>query len=121
MVQLLPLTDNQSPPMPMQIMCSGPAKIVRSDPVRDVIETEIVALELSCANGIMVRLNPKQLSKGQVTRTGDSFFDVFVEISVPGMGTLINPQPARVQSTIGYIPPLGSMRTISEWAISFRQ
>lgn len=92
----------------MPLECSGPAMIRRGAPVGGVVETEMLALSLACSHGIMVRESPTRASLGQVKRSGESFFDVFVEVDVPGLGMLHNNQAARVQSVIGEIPPFGS-------------
>jgi hypothetical protein len=70
----------------------------------------MVAMSLSCSGGIKVVEDPGRASTGQIqTATGDSFFDVFILIQHPLLGTLRNPEPARVHSTIAHIPPLGSV------------
>lgn len=93
----------------MEIGCSGPTRIMRGDPMGNTIQTEMLSLDLACSGGMMVHLNPGQRSMGQIQSTGDSFFDVFVEIDVPGMGTLMNKQAVRVQARISHIPPIGSV------------
>ena len=66
-------------------------------------------MQLTCSGGITVRINPDQPSIGQINANGDSFFLIFVEIDVPDLGTLKNQDPATMQSTIGHIPPFGSV------------
>ncbi len=95
----------------LSIVCSGPTTVRRSDPdpTAGVIQTEMVSMSLSCSDGIKVHLSPDQVSPGEIQPNGDSFFDIFIEVEVPGFPPLRNVQPARVQSTIGHIPPLGSV------------
>ncbi|OHA08834.1 MAG: hypothetical protein A3B37_00595 [Candidatus Sungbacteria bacterium RIFCSPLOWO2_01_FULL_59_16] len=92
----------------VMLPCSGPMMVRRGEPNLGTIDTEMLQLDLSCANGIMVRLNPTRPTVGQTQQNGDSFFDVFVEVAIPGMGTLANQNALRMQSKIGHIPPLGS-------------
>ena len=68
----------------------------------------MLSLDLSCSGGVMVHLAPGTRSLGEIHANGDSFFDVFVDIHTP-QGRVMNREPARVQSTIGHIPPLGSI------------
>ena len=89
--------------------CSGPTTVNRGDPVDNTIPTEIVEMQLTCSGGITVRVNPDQPSIGQINANGDSFFLMFVEIDVPDLGILKNQEPATMQSTIGHIPPFGSV------------
>jgi len=89
----------------------------------DDVQTEIVALDLSSADGtIRVGLDPRQRSLGEIeelsnntpglldlppfTPTGlaDSFFDVFFEIEVGGL-LLYPAQPKRLQTIIDFKPP----------------
>jgi hypothetical protein len=115
------------------VLCSGPTTIHRGDPKltdvgtrgtagsdgRNVIDTEIVALDLTCSGGVQVHLYPDFRSTGEINEQGDSFFDIFVEIDIPdssssatdvfGSMVLTNQEPARMQSTIGHIPPIGSV------------
>ncbi|MBI4514541.1 MAG: hypothetical protein HY699_01835 [Deltaproteobacteria bacterium] len=99
----------------MELRCSGPTRIRRGDPVVapvPYIETEMVQLDLSCGNGIMVHLDPRMPSPGQTSKNGDSFFDIFVEITVPGTTPVVLHNcsaPARMQATVGHVPPLGSV------------
>ena len=74
------------------VLCSGPTTIERGDPIpgevamrdtaaangRNVIDTEIVALDLTCSGGVHVHLNPNFRSTGQINEQGDSFFDILV-------------------------------------------
>jgi hypothetical protein len=112
------------------LMCSGPTRVRRGDPMGEplMIETELLQLDLACANGIMIHLaDSGRRSMGMTMSSGESFFDVFVEISVPmqmgnhttGPGPTgpAGPQPimlrncanpVRVRSMIGHVPPLHS-------------
>jgi hypothetical protein len=44
--------------------------------------------------------------------TADSFFDVFFEVDVPGVGTLHNQEPLRVQAVIDEKPPVTTYRHV---------
>lgn len=87
------------------IGCAGPTMIGRGapDPVSGTIPTEILELSLHCGNGVTVHQDPRRPSMGQISKNGDSFFDVFVEIDgfpTPDGGTtqVTNVEPARVQA-----------------------
>lgn len=99
---------------------SGPTIIRRGDPldsdrdgVPDQIPTEIVAMELTGSGGGRLIESPTQRSIGQIVRRrdglADSFFDVFFEVEIPGLGTLRNMEPVRLQTVIKDIPPFGSV------------
>jgi hypothetical protein len=90
--------------------CGGPTVVMSENPVGPMIETEIVALSLVCTGPIMVQLDPNRRSLGGVNQMGDSFFDVFVEISLPDMTMVTNcqNQPVHLQARIAHVPPLGS-------------
>ncbi len=96
--------------------------IERSDPdSRGTIQTEMVSLSLTGSGGTRIRLDPTQRSLGQIQANpenpfqGDSFFDIFVEIDIPQLGVLRlidaegQPTPVRMSSSIGHIPPIGSV------------
>ena len=89
------------------LQCSGPTRIQRSDPAGGTIQTEMLQLDLQCGNGVMIRLDPNRSSVGQIQSNGDSFFDVFFEVTTP-QGTLVSQNAARMASKIGHVPPLGS-------------
>jgi hypothetical protein len=112
-----------------QILCSGPTRIQREDPAPgtngngSTVQTEILSMDLTCSGGVKVHLNPDPnlRSLGEINESGDSFFDVFFEISVPDPSSSVDPgraelvmvlrnqEPARMQATIGHIPPIGSV------------
>lgn len=109
-----------------RLLLNGPTTVQRGDPYtpptgdKKTIDTEIVAMELVGQSPrlgtVRLRESPTLPSGGQVSQLesgtdfpANSFFDVFVEIDVPNVGTLRNLQPIRVQcSTQGLqsIPPL---------------
>ena len=106
----------------MEIDLSGPTVIERSGPdSRGTIQTEIVSMSLTGGGGTRIRLDPTQRSLGEIQGDpenpfqADSFFDVFFEIEVPQLGVLRpvdidgQPTPVRMSSTIGHIPPIGSV------------
>lgn len=76
------------------------------------IPTEIVAMNLMRSEGIVVTESQTRRSTGEIMAIDDtsfsSFFDVFVEISVRGLGTLENKDPVRVQASFNDIPPYGT-------------
>jgi hypothetical protein len=81
------------------------------DGLGDIL-TEIISMELS-GGGITLRESPTQRSLGVVEEKAEgtgfpanSFFDVFVEVDVPGVGTLFNVDPLRMQSMIDRFPPV---------------
>ena len=69
------------------VLCSGPTTIHRGDPKltdvgtrgtagsdgRNVIDTEIVALDLTCSGGVQVHLNPDFRSTGEINEQGAAF------------------------------------------------
>ena len=100
---------------------NGPTDVRRSDPA-DVdgdglmdIQTEILAMNLvgtSPAGPIFLRESPTRASLGRVEQQSpgadfpaQSFFDVFVELEVAGLGSVHNEQPIRVEALIDAIPP----------------
>jgi hypothetical protein len=100
---------------------SGPTSVAigprREEDGRGVVDTELVAMELTGtfqSQPITVRLQPQRSSRGEVRAQGttddfpaDSFFDVFVEVDVPGLGLLVNRDPVRVQKQgLLKLPPL---------------
>lgn len=92
--------------------CSGPTMINRGDPdpLTGMIQTEMLSLSLQCTGGVRIMLNPTRPTMGQVSRTGDSFFDVFFEVEgLPGIQMAINQEPARMQATIAHIAPYGAV------------
>jgi hypothetical protein len=101
----------------------GPTAVLRGAPrIEDdkcVIDTEIVALELSAADtafgDVTVRINPARSSVGKVRSQdagcvfpADSFFDVFVLVDVGILGEgLVNDEPVRVEAVnLRKLPPL---------------
>ena len=106
----------------MEIDLSGPTVIERSDPdSTGTVQTEIVSMSLTGAGGTRIQLDSTQRSLGQIQADpenpfqADSFFDIFVEIEVPDLGRLRTidaqgqPTPVRMSSTIGHVPPFGSV------------
>jgi hypothetical protein len=89
------------------LQCSGPTRIMRGEPSGGTIQTEMLQLDLKCGNGVMIHLDPNRTSPGQIQSNGDSFFDVFFEVTTP-QGTLVSQNAARMESKIGHVPPLGS-------------
>jgi hypothetical protein len=99
----------------------GPTTVLvgerREDGGVGVVDTEIVAMELSgsfLGQPMTVRVNPERSSLGEVRAQGasddfpaDSFFDVFVEAEVTGIGVLVNLEPVRVQAQgLRKLPPI---------------
>ena len=101
---------------------NGPTDVRRSDP-GDVdgdglmdIQTEITAMNLvgmSPAGPLTLRQSQTRASRGLVEQQSkgadfpaDSFFDVFVEIEVAGLGRVHNEEPVRVAAVIDAIPPI---------------
>lgn len=91
------------------------------------IDVEIVEMELSGEDGTIIRLNDIAASTGQVIGSPDpgmdfpaeSFFDVFVEVDLPGMGVagLQHATPIRLEASVDRIPPLGtSLETPDGWS-----
>ncbi len=101
---------------------SGPVTVIRGEPRLDggvaVIDTEIVALELSgdfLGLSMVLRQNPEFSSAGEVRAQdpsscflADSFFDVFVEVEIQGFpARLVNLEPVRlVAGNLAKLPPL---------------
>ena len=100
---------------------NGPTDVRRSDPgdsdgdgLMD-IRTEITAMNLvgmSPAGPVTLRQSQTRASRGVVEQQSkgadfpaDSFFDVFVEIEVAGLGRVHNEEPVRVEAVIDAIPP----------------
>ncbi|MBI3910260.1 MAG: hypothetical protein HY320_04925 [Armatimonadetes bacterium] len=101
----------------------GPTTVVRGNPQRGPqprtyqIDTELVSMNLTgfssmLGGDVTVRESPTRASTGRITgpsKVGfpaNSFFDVFVEIDVPGIGRLHNEQAVRLISIIHGIPPI---------------
>ena len=81
----------------------------------DEINTELVAMELT-GGGVTVVQSPIDESLGKIEEQvnvvpgvldfpANSYFDVFFEVEVPGMGTLHNDVPFRIECKIEEIPP----------------
>ncbi|MCX6030340.1 MAG: DUF6073 family protein [Chloroflexi bacterium] len=103
------------------VTLNGPTTVRRSDPTdsdgdgRLEIETEILAMNLTGigpSGPLNVRESPSLPSRGRIVQQAqgadfpaDSFFDVFVEMDIPGVGTLHNAEPVRMQAVINAIPP----------------
>jgi hypothetical protein len=105
------------------VQLSGPALIVRSDPVQDgdvfVVTTEIREMELtgdSSLGPLVVRESSSRESKGEVRQKkagqdfpAESFFDVFVDVTLPNLdGTVLvlhNEEPLRMESELSALPP----------------
>ena len=102
---------------------SGDTIVIRGQPdVGGVIQTEIVSMSLTgfdpALGPIVVRESTTQPSNGQVVNatfdgsgnflSGDSFFDVFVEIDLPAIGqTAFNQNPVPLEAlSIAQLPPL---------------
>ena len=95
---------------------------------RDDVATELAQLNLTNGN-VTLTLNPNQPSLGQIEEFFDnttglldvppfgqglanSFFDVFFELDVAGVGVLHNGQPLRIESVIDHKPPQSGTRYI---------
>jgi len=109
-----------------QILLNGPTTVQRGDPYtpptadKKTVDTEIISMDLVGQSPqlgtVRLRESPARPSIGQVSQQqpdsdfpADSFFDVFVEIEIPNVGTLHNEQPIRMNcSALGLqsIPPL---------------
>lgn len=109
-----------------QLLLNGPTTVQRGDPYTPptadtrTVDTEIISMDLVGRSPqlgtVRLRESSTQPSTGQVSQQNpdsdfpaDSFFDVFVEIDVPNVGTLHNEQPIRMNcSALGLqsIPPL---------------
>ena len=104
-----------------RIIGDGPTVVKRGNPYDvgglQTIDTELVALSLTgtgFSGPVTVTLSPEPThrSMGKTTEqspgTGfpaDSFFDIFVEVKIPGLGeTFINTQPMRISCVIINIP-----------------
>jgi hypothetical protein len=114
-----------SPPVVVRLSSAGlPDTVVQRgthDQGLGTIPIEIISLDLSGSHpligGIQARLNPGVPSTGSINNVvqdpnscqfagGDSFFDVFAELTLPALGeTWINTVPLRVQSPIRELPP----------------
>jgi len=107
------------------VTLNGPTLIARlGKPAKssglDRIETEVVAMELVGASplgNITVRESEDRESRGAIVEqvnTGpnkmnfpaNSLFDVFFEVTIPGLVTLHNEEPFRVECKIEEIPPI---------------
>ncbi len=101
---------------------TGPTVVRRGNPFpsgpQEIIDTEIIAMNLtgnSIFGPVTVIERPDMVSPGQSKGPLgdpfqlDSFFDVFVEVQLPGappgFQNLITQQPAHVQSQIWEVPP----------------
>ncbi len=94
----------------------GPTKIRRAEGSPHSIETEIISMVLTnSSNGITLRAGVDEgvssPSTGQIvertdTETANSFFDIYFEVEVPGVGTLHNEKPHRMSSIIRNTPPI---------------
>jgi len=114
----------------MTFILSGDVTVFRGDPYAsdpndpnhlNTIDTELVFMELTGA-GVTLRAGDgvaNLMSDGPLYSSGqiiekesdpawaDSFFDVFVEIDIAGIGTLHNQDAFRIESEIDKVPPLG--------------
>jgi hypothetical protein len=95
---------------------------------RDEVTTQMKTLQLEghhpALGDVYLNLNSQQISLGQIeensdaqtgrldvppfslTGTGESFFDLFVEIQIPALGmSLHNEQPMRISANITHKPP----------------
>ncbi|MBI4719316.1 MAG: hypothetical protein HY763_16085 [Planctomycetes bacterium] len=116
----------------VSLVLSGPATVARTRPLDDsmhfpglrsidghldVIDTEMLSMMLL---GGGVQLTAGQglgaggvlgMSPGAIAETmgdpslADSFFDIFVEVAIPGAPPLYNQQPLRVRSEVDCLPP----------------
>ena len=90
------------------------------------VETELVSLNLTDGN-VTLTLNPAMQSLGRIeeqanntfgildiepfaTGLADSFFDVFFQLDVPGVGVLHNQDGLRLESVIDHKPPTARYR-----------
>lgn len=105
------------PPEPLHL--SGPCDMEYSDPYPDpdghlIIDVEITGLELKGPD-VHINRNPDALSLGSsrsidpgIDFPAESFFDVFVEVELPGLlpgDTLINYEPLHLDTLINQFPP----------------
>lgn len=118
-------------PTPQTLQLSGPVVVARNGltqvqpqpepPFPVLIETEMLALELTGIGGERLRLNPDPpfggMSSGQAAAgpggrgnpwPAESFFDVFIEIDLPATPTIASAGPVRVQAQVSEMPPTGS-------------
>jgi hypothetical protein len=119
----LELGQPGAPAMMLDVDAVGPTTVQRGSPAGGAIPTEMRSMDLSGfavdsqggLHDIMVRESPTKQSLGKVTGTlrkgADSFFDIFVDISITPEGgdamMLHNEQPARLQATgIKALPPI---------------
>jgi hypothetical protein len=97
------------------IECGGPEMWGRGmpDPLGARIPVEILQMDLQCSGGVSIHLDPTRPSRGQIMKSGESFFDVFVEIdglqTPTGRDDATNPQPLRLQGTVAHVPPYGAL------------
>ena len=97
------------------IECGGPEMWGRGmpEPTTGMVPVEIMALNLQCSGGVTVHLDPNRPSMGQISKSGDRFFDVFFEIDgfPPGGGRqqVTNLQPVTLQAKIAHVPPYGAL------------
>lgn len=111
-----------------RVTLNGPTKIDRKNEAADLdadgldeIDTEIIQLDLtgtSSLGQVDVRVAPSPDSTGRIdeqTQTtpgsldfpAESFFDVFVEVEVPGVSVVLhNEDPMRLECEISSIPPI---------------
>ncbi len=103
----------------------SPATSIEVDPppyaTGQTIETEIVALELTSIDptlgSVIIRERDDKESSGQITNvvtdgagnltSGDSFFDIWVEVELPDQGLILNTDvPIHLEATISELPPI---------------
>jgi len=97
------------------LQCAGVMRVHRNDPLSSTVQTEMTALDLTCApsssgaSDVRVSLNPaKGPSLGQISDSGASSFDVFFQITGLPQGTVHNESPMHVQANITHITPYNS-------------
>ncbi|UCH86346.1 MAG: hypothetical protein JSU97_07380 [Dehalococcoidia bacterium] len=101
----------------LDLTLSGPTTVHRDAEAGDQIDTEIVTMELT-GGGVTLRvgnvpgINPDVpptigavVEHPTIWTLADSFFDVFFEVDVPGVGLLYNHDPVRVEAVIDRVPP----------------
>lgn len=99
----------------------GPVAVSRGEPRDDdgtrVVDTEIVSMSMTgqfMGFDVELRINPEVSSVGEVRANGptsdfpaDSFFDVFFEVEIEGVGVLVNLEPFRVEAAgLKALPPV---------------
>ena len=104
---------------PLTIHCAGPMTFDRGDPAAagdgtTQVETEIIALDLSCSGGVEIRVDPNSQSAGATNEHGASFFDLSVELDYPPPAGFAETMffkafGIQMQATLGHIPPIGSV------------